>query len=271
MQKKFIIDNHTHLNMEPLYENYHELAKICKQKNMWLNLIGCDVESSKKAIEVAKDIKFAKAFIGIHPNDVTKFKIEEIEKVFDELYYQNQNIVLGIGECGLDRKDLVDETNFELQIKWLKFHAKMANKYNIPIMLHIRYAYKDLINLWDQFNFKTQVIIHCFCGNKQEAKALLEKRCYISFAGIVTHKKQADEWAIDSIKEVPLDRIFVETDAPCLTPKEYRKSTNINMPFYIFETYSFIAEIKNIGFDELVDVCNKNYLNAYNLKEIKEN
>ena len=267
MNKKYIIDNHTHLNLEPLYDNWQELAEICKQKHMFLNLVSTEPENTIKAIEIARKTKIAKVLIAIHPTDIDKYEINEVEKQFDSFYEENKDLIIGIGECGLDKKHPEEYPDFEKQVKWLKWHAKYANKLNLPIMLHIRMAYKDLIERWDEFNFQTQVIIHCFCGNKEEAQALLDKGCYISFAGVVTHKKAALEFANESIKTVPLDRIFVETDAPFLTPAEYRKKTNINLPFYIFETYDYICKIKNISFDELVDAVNENYKKAYNLKE----
>lgn len=269
MQTKYIIDNHTHLNIEPLYDEWQKLADICKEKNMFLNLASSEPIEVARAIEIARATKIANVLMAIHPTDIDKYEIHEVEEQFDKFYKENSDIIIGIGECGLDKKHPEIFPDFNKQMEWLRWHAEYATKLNLPIMLHIRMAYRELLDNWDYFHFGTQVIIHCFSGTAKEAKELLDKGCYISFAGVVTHKKAAEEWANEAIKAVPLDRIFVETDAPFLTPRQYRKKTDINLPFYIFETYEYIANVKNISFDELVENVNKNYVKAYNLKNFK--
>lgn len=267
MDKKYIIDNHTHLNIEPLYSEWEKLAQICKEKHMFLNLASSEPIEVERGIEIARKTHIAKVLMAIHPTDIDKYEINDVEKQFDTFYENNKDVIVGIGECGLDKKHPDIFPKFEKQMEWLKWHASYAKKLNLPIMLHIRMAYRDLLDNWEYFNFQTQVIIHCFSGTSEEAKELLAKGCYISFAGVVTHKKASEEWANESIKTVPLNRIFVETDAPFLTPREYRKKTDINLPFYIIETYEYIAKVKNISVQELIDNVNENYKNAYNLKE----
>lgn len=268
MNKQYLIDNHTHLNMEPLYSEWEKLVEICKQKKMFLNLASSTPLDVQRAIEISKKGKISKVLMAIHPTDVDKFEIKNIEKQFDEFYEKNKDIIIGIGEAGLDKKHPDIFPSFQNQIKWLKWHAQYANKLNLPIMLHVRMAYRELLDLWDEFNFKTQVIIHCFTGTYEEVKELLQKGCYISFSGLVTHKKLIEEQGIiESIKAVSLDKIFIETDAPFLTPKKYRSKTNINMPFYIDETYEFIANVKNISVEELIKNVNINYKKAYNLED----
>lgn len=267
MEKWYIIDNHTHLNMEPLYSEWKKLTDICRQRKMFLNLASSDLLDIKRAIEISRATNISKVLMAIHPTEVDKYEIHEIEKEFDNFYKKNKDIIVGIGEAGLDKKHPEIFPSFDNQIKWLKWHASYANKLNLPIMLHVRMAYRELLDLWDEFNFKTQVIIHCFTGTHKEAEELLNKGCYISFSGVVTHKKAMEEWSIESIKTVPLNRIFIETDAPFLTPRKYRNKTNINMPFYIDEVYEFIANIKNISVEELIKNVNINYKKAYNLKE----
>ena len=145
-------------------------------------------------------------------------------------------------------------------------HFYFTKEHHSPSKIQVTYAYQTLIDHWDEFNFKTQVVIHCFSGSREEMVALLNRGCYISFAGNVTYPKVA-VYTDDAIRSVPLDKILVETDAPFLVPRKLEKYTNVNQPYYIFETYEYIAKLKGIKVGVLVDKVAENYLTAYKLSE----
>lgn len=266
MKKTYLIDNHTHLNMRPLYDDWRKYAQICKEYHMFLNLASSCPLDVERALEIAKETRIAKVWMAIHPIDIRAYKMDVVQEVFDKFYADNKEWILGIGECGLDEKDMEHFPPIDEQIAWLKWHANYANNKNLPIMIHCRDAYQTLIDHWDEFNFKTQVVIHCFSGTREEMVALLNRGCYISFAGNVTYPKVA-VYTDDAIRSVPLDKILVETDAPFLVPRKLQKYTNVNQPYYIFETYEYIAKLKGIKVGVLVDKVAENYLTAYKLTE----
>ena len=161
--------------------------------------------------------------------------------------------ILAFGETGLDyfykrseRKD---------QIFSFENHIEFAISEKVPVIIHTRDANEDTILIIKKYYKKTKFLIHCFTGNLEFAKKLLNLECLISFSGIITFKKSHE--LRDVVKFVPLDRILIETDSPYLSPDPFRGKSN--EPANLRIIAENIATIKKISFEEISEVTTKNF------------
>ncbi|CAG8454150.1 17323_t:CDS:2 [Cetraspora pellucida] len=154
-----------------------------------------------------------------------------------------------------------DKSSNQKIIEQLKEFAnlqlKLAKKYNLPVLLHIREAFADAYEMVKESGIK-KGILHCFTGNWEIAEKFINLGFYVSFAGNITYKtaKWQERWK-EVIEKIPLERIVVETDAPYLTPEPFRGQ--INYPQHIIHTLTKIAEIKKM---DIKVVAEKIYLNT---------
>lgn len=242
-------DTHTHINYSPLAEQSDLIIKKLNDYDMFANIVGCNEKTCLLAIEQTKLSPNLFCSIGIHPNDIDEWNnVEEMVEFLEKLYLKNKNKILCIGECGLD---YYYQNNDEIKNKQKKFfiaQIKLASKYNLPVMMHIRNAFNDAYEIIKEFKNLTQNwIVHCFSGNKFEAKKYLELGCFLSIPGIITFNN-ADELR-EAVKNIPIEKLLTETDAPWLTPVPYRGKTNY--PFYVIQTNNFISDLLNIPKDIL--------------------
>lgn len=246
-----IVDSHCHLDFEPLLSNINEVLKNAKKNNIKSILtIGTSLESSKKVLEIVEKYENIYGAVGIHPNSTTNY-LNDIDKLID-IKKKNKKI-LAFGETGLDyfykrseRKD---------QIFSFEKHIEFAISEKVPVIIHTRDANEDTILIIKKYYKKTKFLIHCFTGNLEFAKKLLNLECLISFSGIITFKKSHE--LRDVVKFVPLDRILIETDSPYLSPDPLRGKSN--EPANLRIIAENIATIKKISFEEISEVTTKNF------------
>jgi len=208
---------------------------------------------------------------GASPNDLCEenFSFEKLFRFYNSISYHNKNLdnyikekkIIAIGEIGLDyfhkffdKKEQI--ISFENQLN-------LSNITQLPVMLHIRDAFEDAIDILKNFNLKKQIIFHCFSGDKKITEKILGtfSNCYFSFAGNITYKKM--ELLRESLAILPEEKILVETDSPFLAPVPFRGKEN--MPWYIIETYKFMANLLKIELSTFINLINKNFEKAFNL------
>lgn len=209
--------------------------------------VGYDITSSKISLELSIKYKDVYAILGIHPHNADEYNE-------DFLSWTSQNIinkkVLGIGEIGLDYYRNLSPK--ELQIEAFKKQLELAQKFFLPVSLHIREAYEDAIEILR--DYKVKGVFHCFSGNPNHLEEALSMGFFIGFDGPVTF--QNANKLLDIVKECPLDRILLETDAPYLAPVPFRGKRN--EPSYLICVAEKIASIKNISLEELAKVSIEN-------------
>lgn len=256
-----LFDTHSHYNDKAFNDDLDEILKKIKENNVTKTVcIGYNLESSKKAIEIAEKYDFIYATCGISPNDVTENSIEELNKIYE--LAQNNKKVVAIGEIGLDY--YWNKENKELQKEVFIKQIEIANKLNLPISIHSRDAHLDTIKVLEENKCINTGIFHCCPLNVELIKSGLKLGYYISFSGVITFKNAKPELAI---KEVPMDRILIETDCPYLAPEPYRGKRNDSS--YVIEVAKKIAEEKSISLEE---VSKKTYFNALSVyKKITSN
>lgn len=254
-----LIDTHAHLDFK---EYDKERDKVIKRSfdngiEKIIN-IGCNLERSQASIDLAKKYKNIFASVGIHPHDGKENNIKEASKKLYELASEKR--VVAIGEIGLDYFQLKNEKEKDIQKKVFRAQLDIAKELGLPVVIHCRDAYEDMLEIIKKDKIKRGVS-HCFLGSREIAKRLLDLGLYLSFTGVITFKNAGE--IIEVVREVPLERIMVETDAPFLAPESHRGKRN--EPAYVKYIAEKIATIKEVGLDEVEDVTTKNAEDLFKL------
>jgi len=257
-----MFDSHSHYNDEKFDEDREELLKnMCKENITNIICAGYSVESSKFALNIANEYEFIYATCGISPNDIPQTE-EELWKQIEEIkeIANNKNIV-AIGEIGLDY--YWNKENKEIQKEAFIKQIELANKLNLPIVIHTREAVADTIDiLKNKITANKKGVFHCCPLNRELVKEALKLGFYISFAGPITFKNSKN--ANEIIELVPIDRILVETDSPYLSPEPNRGKRNDSRNLkYMVEK---IAVVKQIDIEE---VANQVYRNTQKVFEMQ--
>lgn len=249
-----IFNTHSHINDK--LENLNELVDECLDSNVdKLAVVGYDLASSLRAIKACKNPNVY-AIVGLQPNEVSSF--DGNYDAFIDLF--NNEKCIGIGEIGLDYYWNKDEK--EIQMKAFEKQLQMASNYEKPVIIHCRDAYEDTFNMLSKYHKQLDgIIMHCYSGSVEMMRRFLTINCYISISGVVTFKNAK---AIKEVaKEVPLDRLLVETDDPYLTPVPFRGKEN--RPSYVKYVLKEIAEIKEMNYEELEKIVYENSLRVFHL------
>lgn len=249
-------DTHCHLNSEQLYENRDEFIKhaLDNQVEMMV-VVGYDLESSKKAVEIAKEHSFIYAAVGIGPNDCLNTTTQDLQ-IIDE--YLNEPKVVALGEIGLDY--YWDDVPSDKQKEIFQQQVDLAKKHQKPIIIHCRDAYEDTYEVLKRNGHPG--IMHCYSGSVEMAKRFIDLGFYISLAGPVTFKNA--RVPKDVAEKIGLEHLLIETDCPYLTPHPHRGS--LNEPANVVHIAQEIAKLKNM---EIESVASQTTFNAKKVFGIK--
>ena len=247
-----MIDSHAHIVKE-YYDDINALIEELKEKNI-LKVINCStsIESCKEILELAKKTEnFLSPALGIHPETKADFnKMDELE----ELVKINKPVA--IGEIGLDY--YWDKSNKEEQKELFINQINIAEKYNLPILIHTRDSIQDTFDILKER--KLRGIIHCYSGSYEMAKEFIKLGYKLGIGGVLTFKNSK---LYEVIEKIDLKDIVLETDSPYLSPEPLRGKQN--NPYNIYYVAKRIAEIKNI---EIEEVINQTTANIYDIFDI---
>ena len=250
-------DSHAHLNDERFDEDREELISSFNQNGICNVVnIGADLQTSKESIDLAEKYDFIYAAVGVHPHDVEDMTDADLDTLSEMSKHEK---VVAIGEIGLDY--YYDNSPRELQRKWFRAQMELANKIDLPVIIHSRDAMGDTLEILKDCPVKTGVV-HCYSGSVESAKEILKLGYYISFAGPVTFKNA--KGLTEVAKFVPLDKILIETDSPYLTPEPYRGKRNSSL--YVPEVAKKIAELKGITVEEVAKATMENTKRLFDIK-----
>ncbi len=270
-----MFDTHCHVQFQGFKKDADEIIKKCGEKGMILNLVGTQKDTSRAGVEMAQKYPFTYASIGLHPVHLFSTHIDEEESSFtsreedfDYEYYktlgQNPKVV-AIGECGLDLYRLPEgrtvEEVLEKQKKVFSLQYKLAQELNLAMVIHCREAHQQLIDLLKTFTTSFRATVHCYTSNWHYAQQYLDLGLHLGFTGVITFPPrktdpQAQSDLLEVVKNCPLERIVIETDAPYLAPQVYR-GTRCEPPM-VEEVIKKIAELKNISFAEVEKATTEN-------------
>ncbi len=250
-----LVDSHTHL-MDEQFEGEVEAIISRARENGVTTLInmGYSKETSLQAIEIAEKFDGVYAAIGMHPDECNT----ETDISFLKELSQNKKVV-AIGEVGLDYH--YEETNKEMQQKYFTLQIKLANELNLPVCIHSRDCDMDMLAVLKQNNIENGFVMHCFSSSVEVLKEMLKLDAYISLAGPVTFKNA--KGLLDVAKEIPIDKLLVETDAPYLSPEPNRGKRN--EPANVLYTAQKIAELRGISLEELAKITTSNAKRFYRI------
>ncbi len=246
-------DTHAHI----FKEYYEDIDKVIKDAKMnGVNKIICastKISDAKEIIKTSSSYNEMYYCLGIHPEEV-KENLDELKRLIEEV--KDDPKFVGIGEIGLDYhygKETKDK-----QLKYFDEQLSLAEEYHLPVVIHSRDATQDTIDILKKHHVKG--IMHCFSGSKETAKILMDMGLYFGVGGVMTFKNAKID---EVIKDIPLERIVLETDSPYLTPEPYRKYQN--EPKYIKTIAEHLSEVKIIPLNELSVVINKNVKDIFDI------
>ncbi|WKZ24706.1 MAG: TatD family hydrolase [Patescibacteria group bacterium] len=266
-------DTHCHLNSKAFSNDADEVIRRALAEATWMNIIGLDYKSSKKALELANRFESGVyAAVGLHPTSLFSFQGEDGETIPAEVFSLDMYQVLAdmpktvaIGEIGLDYAWHGDEDNIEqrkeLQQKVFRQQLELALNYNLPVIIHCRQAHDDLWKIIEKFraDFRERLpkdkpwgVVHCFSADENTAWNYFNAGLIISFTGLITFSQRWD----DLIRKVPLDKMMIETDAPYMTPEPHRGKRN--EPVLVKRVAERMAQIRGVSEESIAQATTEN-------------
>jgi len=257
-----MIDVHCHLNFHSFEKNVDEVVKKAFDDGVTTIInTGTSIESSEKAIELAKEYDNLYAIVGVHPHHADKVETGW-EKKLEKLAKEPK--VVGIGETGLDYFSYKTNGIVEPKIQKDIFikQVELSIKLRLPLQIHNRLAGPDIIDILQ--SYKSELLnppgmFHCMSGNIEHLKNVLELGFYVGFDGNITYDGIArgeDTLLSELVKYAPIDRIVTETDSPFLPPVPYRGMRNL--PSYVIIVGEFVAKTKGLTFEEVKEKTAQN-------------
>lgn len=264
-----MIDVHTHLNFPKFDNDLEDVITRAKEKGVEKIInVGTSIKESKNVVELSEKYEDLFAIVGVHPHDADKLDenwLSELESL------AKKPKVVGIGEIGLDyfQHEVENEVNHKIQKEIFIKQIELSIKLKLPLQIHSRKAAVDIIEILKSFKNELLDIpgmFHCMAGDLDYLKNVLDLGFFIGFDGNITYEGLApgeDTLLTDLVKNTPLERIVVETDAPFLTPIPNRGSRN--EPSYVIIVGEFIAKTKGTSFDEVNRITTQNSKKIFNI------
>jgi TatD DNase family protein len=253
-----IIDSHCHLNYEPMFSSLELSIKRAKDEGInYMLTISTEDKEYNKILDIVKNHKSVYGTYGIHPHEAKKHKQIKSNDILKKLSLSKK--IIGVGETGLDF--FYNHSDKNDQIECFMEHIEASHKSNLPLIVHTRSAEEETYNILKKATDKKdlKILIHCFTGSNEFAKKLLDIGAYISASGVITFKKSQD--LANTFKEIPMNKILVETDSPYLAPEPLRGKPN--EPSYITHTIKFLAKIKNSNYNNVANITSNNFFELF--------
>ena len=247
-----MIDSHCHLDQEPLFSNINEILLRSKSEGIEKLLTICTtINGYENILKIVKLDKMIYGTFGIHPHETSK---ENIQKEQIKIEFRKDNKIIGIGETGLDF--YYNNSKKDDQIKSFESHIEASLDLNVPIIVHSREAENETYNILKKYEKENlKILMHCYTGSSKFAEKLLKFNTYFSASGIITFKNSLDLQS--TFKNIPLEKLLVETDSPFLSPVPMRGKKN--EPSFIKYTLEKLAFIKETNIDVIDKITTNNF------------
>ena len=246
-----LIDSHAHIQLDRFDGDREAVLERAHSAGVHTILtIGFDLETSRGAISLAERHEQVYATVGMHPHDAKNLD-DEILQIFRELVAYPK--VLALGEMGLDYyRDLSPRST---QKKAFEQQLDLAEELDLPIVIHNREAYHDILPILQARHGRVRGVMHCFSGDVEIMHKSLDLGFYIGVGGPVTYRKSDALQAV--AREVPANRLLVETDCPWLAP-QFRRGKR-NEPAYVRAIAEKIADLRGVGLEEIGEITTRNF------------
>lgn len=250
-----IFDTHSHYDDEQFEPDRDELLKTLPEKGVTgVVSCGCDIETTHFNAELAEKYDYIYFAAGLHPENLEGLKIDDIAKI--EQYAKRKKCV-AIGEIGLDYHWMASPK--EEQKEFFAAQCELANKLDMPVIVHDREAHADTLDILKQY--KPKGVLHCFSGSAETAKEIVKMGMYIGLNGVATFKNARK--SIEAAKAIPIERLVLETDCPYLAPVPFRGKRN-DSSFIPFIAERLSAEL-GVSAQELLNITAENAKRLYEL------
>lgn len=251
-----MIDTHSHLNFPELRQDLASVLSRAGEVGVEKIVVpSTNTEDSAEAVALAQAEPMIYAAIGIHPLHAYEYNEKDRGSLHELLLKKSR--VVSMGEVGLDyyhfeESDPVEAIEAKKRVQQNVFleMVSLAKEHQLPLIIHSREAFDDTKNILAQEAYNHPTVIHCFTGSSEQAAAWMEQGCHISLTGIITYKK--NEALREMVKDLPLDRLMIETDAPYLPPEGRRGKTC--EPADVRAVAECIAQVKGVSFEEVDEI-----------------
>ncbi len=252
-----VIDTHTHLDFHQFDADRDDVIYRAKEADVAAMItIGIDRKTSEKSVQIATENINVFAAVGVHPHDAGAIKEGDLE-VLRELAEHPKTVA--IGEIGLDYYRNL--TPPETQRKVLKTFLEMAKELDKPVIIHTREADDDIIAILKEYGKQSwRGVFHCFSGDVEMAKKVIDMGFLVSFTGNITFKKSTSAGVA---AKLPLEKLMVETDCPFMAPVPNRGKRN--EPAFVQYVAQKLAELHNKRYDEIARITTENAINLFGL------
>lgn len=284
-----LVDTHAHVNFNAYKDDSDEVVRRALEGNIWMINVGSQIDTARRAVEFAQQYSVGVyAAVGLHPihlrsgevdAHVDEYEIVQFASRAEEFNYEEYKKlakdpkVVAIGEIGLDYYHIdnskLKNQNSKLQVKIQNLEEvknlqkqtfikqlELASELNKPVIIHCREAHNDVLEILQSAinnrRLTIKGVVHSFSGRWSQAQQYLEMGFYLGFNGIITFARDYDR----VVKEMPLDRLVLETDCPYLTPVPFRGKRN--EPSYVKYVAQQVAGLRNISYDEIAGITTKN-------------
>jgi TatD DNase family protein len=255
-----LIDSHCHLDFHKFDDDRDAVIERARKIGVkfFVNA-GDDLKSSLAGLELAQANDDIFCTFGVHPNEADKWdkKVEAaFVAAFAEDRMKNDHNIVAIGEIGLDY--FRNGASKEVQKTAFREQIHLARREDMPLVIHCRDAFDDVIEILDD-NHKKRVVFHCFDGDLETAQRIWEKGWLTSFTGMVSYPKNEELRRV--AKAAPANLFMVETDAPFLPHQDFRGKRN--EPAFVERLVDDIAELRGVSHSEAAELSSKNALEFY--------
>ncbi len=245
------IDSHAHIQIDQFNSDRDAVLQRSLDAGVsHILIIGFDLETSQEAVKLAEKYDNLYATVGMHPHSATDLTSAILSTFRDQLVHPK---VIALGEIGLDYYRNLSPHN--IQKDAFEKQLDLAEEMEMPIIIHNRDAYTDILPILEKRRTKISGVLHCFTGDVELMHRSIEIGFHIGIGGIVTYPNAKD--VQDVALEVPMERLLIETDCPWLTP-QFRRGKR-NEPSYVLSVAEKIAELRNITTEEIGSITTNNF------------
>lgn len=259
-----LVDSHCHLNFPDFKDDLDGVVERARAAGVRVMQTICtEMAEFDEVHGIAQRYDDVYCSVGVHPNESGETKISTAQELISKT---SSAKVIGIGETGLDYH--YERSDRDTQKASFLEHISAGRQTGLPVIVHTRDADEDTVQILTEEMGKGtfKCLIHCFTSSKYLAEKALELGCYISLSGIISFKNAQS--IRDAVKDAPLERLLVETDAPYLAPVPYRGKRN--EPSFVIHTNKMLADIKGVSEEECATITTENFFRLFDKAKYPE-
>ena len=254
-----IFDTHAHYDDEAFDADREALLASMPENGVGLIVDpGCDLDTSRRAVEIAEQYPHVYAAVGWHPENCAPYTRERLDTL--RAWAKNPKVV-AIGEIGLDYYWEQNPPR-EFQQEVFRDQLALAQELGLPVIVHDRDAHADCLAIVKEFP-QVRGVFHCFSGSAEMARQLVTRGWYIGFTGVITFKNARK--AVEVVEDMPLSRLLLETDCPYMAPEPFRGKRNDSR--YLYRMAERVAEIRGKTPEEIAKITLENGLRLFGIAE----